>query len=136
MEQNKKFFIENYLKKSKEALIDTEINLKNDRLNNAQNRIYYAIFYSVVALGYCENFITSKHKQLMGWFNKKFIYENKIFNTNMYKIYKEAYENRQESDYSIFVKPQKENVIKSFDDSKIFIENVENYIKSSFIKKE
>ena len=123
MEQNKKFFIENYLKKSKEALIDTEINLKNDRLNNAQNRIYYAIFYSVVALGYCENFITSKHKQLMGWFNKKFIYENKIFNTNMYKIYKEAYENRQESDYSIFVKPQKENVIKILQDITVPVVN-------------
>ncbi len=71
--EEKKLFITSFLKKSKEALEDARINLENVRLANALNRIYYAIFYSVVALGYRDNFITSKHKQLMGWFNKKFI---------------------------------------------------------------
>jgi len=36
----KKIFIDNFLIKSKEALIDAEINIENNRLNNAQNRIY------------------------------------------------------------------------------------------------
>jgi len=44
MKQDKVFFIENFLTKSKETLIDVEINLKNNRLYDAQNRIYYAIF--------------------------------------------------------------------------------------------
>lgn len=128
MKQHKSFFIENFLNKSNEAFIDVEINLKNNRLCNAQNRIYYAIFYSVIALGYVENFITSKHKQLMGWFNKKFIYEDKIFNKKMYQIYKEAYENRQEADYSFSLKPEKDMVIKSYNDSKLFVKNVSDYI--------
>ena len=60
MVPDKKIFIENYLDKSKEALIDAEVTINNDRLNNAQNRIYYAIFYAVMALGYLENFIKVK----------------------------------------------------------------------------
>ena len=125
----KKIFIDNYLDKSKEALIDAEVTINNDRLNNAQNRIYYAIFYAVMALGYLENFITSKHYPLMGWFNKKFIHEEKIFEKNMFKIYNNAFENRQKSDYSITSEPEKEDVINSFNDSKKFIEKVKSYIK-------
>ncbi len=125
----KKIFINNFLNKSKEALIDAEINIENNRLNNAQNRIYYAIFYSVMALGYLENFITSKHFPLMGWFNKKFIHEEKIFEKNMFKIYNNAFENRQKSDYSITAEPEKEDVIISFKGSKKFIEKVKSYIK-------
>ena len=60
MVPDKKIFIENYLDKSKEALIDAEVTINNDRLNNAHNRIYYAIFYAVMALGYLENFIKVK----------------------------------------------------------------------------
>ena len=131
MDQNKRFFIKNFLEKSQEALIDAEINIKNNRLDNARNRVYYSIFYSVIALGYSENFITSKHHQLMGWFNKKFIYEEKIFNENMYRTYKDAYENRRESDYTIFTKPVKENVLKSFEEAKKFIEKVTYYIKEN-----
>ena len=125
---NREIFVKNYLEKSQEALIDVELSLKNNRLHNAQNRIYYAIFYSVIALGYLENFITSKHYTLMGWFNKKFVPEDKIFEKEMFKIYNNAYENRQKNDYSIFVKPVKENVIKSFEEVKKFIEKVRSYI--------
>ena len=133
MEQNKKIFIENYFNKSKEALIDAEINISNDRLDNAQNRIYYAIFYSVSALAHLENLITSKHMRLMGWFNKKFIYEEKIFDSKMYKIYKEAFENRQKSDYLISSKPIKEDVLEGFADSKWFIDNIISYITKKII---
>ena len=134
MTLNKKIFIDNFLDKSKEALIDAKININNDRLNNDLNRIYYAVFYSVMALGYLENFITSKHSQLMGWFNKKFIYENPIFDKEMYQIYKVSYANRQESDYTIFTKPVKENVIKSYEDAKRFIKEVTSYIKEKTSK--
>jgi uncharacterized protein (UPF0332 family) len=124
----KKIFIDNFLNKSKEALIDAEINIENNRLNNAQNRIYYAIFYSVMALGYLENFITSKHYPLMGWFNKKFIHEEKISEKNMFKIYNNAFENRQKSDYSISAEPKREDVINSFNESQKFINVIKSYI--------
>lgn len=53
-----------FIEKSREALYDAEIAIENNRLDNAQNRIYYSIFYMITALAYKENFITSKHKNL------------------------------------------------------------------------
>ncbi len=134
---DKEIFVKNYLEKSQEALIDVELSLKINRLSVAQNRIYYSIFYSVMALGYFENFITSKHYPLMGWFNKKFVYEDKIFNKEMFQIYNNAYENRQKSDYSIYDKPVKSDIEKSFKDAKRFIKEVTSYIekKSKDIQK-
>jgi len=59
MNDEKKIFIKNYLRKADETLIDTQINIDHNRLNSAQNRIYYSIFYSVAALGYLHGFISS-----------------------------------------------------------------------------
>jgi uncharacterized protein (UPF0332 family) len=94
LENEEKISVIRFLEKAKSALDDAEFNTENNRYNTALNRIYYSIFYSVMSLGYLDNFITSKHKQLMGWFNKKYIYEEKIFDENLSKIFKEAYENR------------------------------------------
>lgn len=128
MDDEKKFFITSYLDKSKEALKDAQININNLRLVNAQNRIYYAIFYSVVTLGYLENFISSKHKQLMGWFNKKFIHKENIFELFLYDIYKEAYDNRHESDYTVFSNPNEDEVKLNYENAVIFIDKIYKYI--------
>jgi uncharacterized protein (UPF0332 family) len=128
MVEEKKLFITSFLNKSKEALEDARINLENVRLANALNRIYYAIFYSVVALGYLENFITSKHKQLMGWFNRKFIHEEKIFDQSLYDTYKEAFENRQESDYTIYSVLDTEEIRINYENAVVFVKKISEYI--------
>ncbi len=131
MKQHKEILIANSILKSKEALEDAKYNTEGLRLNAAQNRIYYAVFYSVMALGYMNDFVTSKHSQLMGWFNKKFIFESEIFSDELYAIYKTAYENRMKSDYEFTYKPDIETINKSFKDAEDFIDTIENYIKSS-----
>jgi uncharacterized protein (UPF0332 family) len=130
LEDDKKIFIESYLTKARTALDDAEFNIQNKRSLTASNRLYYAIFYSVISLGFLENFITSKHKQLIGWFNKKFIYEEKIFDETFMKIYKEAYENRMESDYEISAARSEDDIIKDFEKTKYFVEEITHYIES------
>jgi uncharacterized protein (UPF0332 family) len=93
--------INNSILKSKEALEDAIFSFNNNRFSMCLNRIYYAIFYSVLALAFKNDFVTSKHLQLKGWFNKKFIYDEKIFDEQMLKIYQKAYNDRQESDYEM-----------------------------------
>lgn len=58
--------IKNCIDKSFTALNDVEYLLKDARKGAALNRLYYAIFYMVQALAHKENFVTSKHSQLMG----------------------------------------------------------------------
>ncbi|OGI03286.1 MAG: hypothetical protein A2Y25_05140 [Candidatus Melainabacteria bacterium GWF2_37_15] len=127
MKQHKDILIKNLKEKSNAALDDAKLAIDNDRLDTAHNRIYYAIFYIVAALGYKQDFVTSKHAQLLGWFIKNFIKEN-IFDIEMGEIYKKAYENRMKSDYEFTYKPDKEKVVDLFNKSKKFIITVQDYV--------
>jgi len=117
-----------YLEKSEQALITAKDNIKLDHLDAAQNRIYYAIFYIVTVLAYKNNFITSKHKQLLGWFNKIIIHERAIFDNNIFNIYKEAYLKRQKSDYEELFYTTKEEVQELLDKATFFVETIKEYI--------
>jgi uncharacterized protein (UPF0332 family) len=63
------------LKQADETILDVQLLIENNRLRSAVNRIYYGMFYSLLALGLAYQFETSKHPQLIGWFNKNFIIE-------------------------------------------------------------
>jgi|SRR3989339_2051745 len=128
MNDEKKIFIKNYLHKADETLIDAQINIDHNRLNAAQNRIYYAIFYSVVALGYLHGFISAKHKQLMGWFNKKFIHESKVFDSTLFEIYSDAYKNRMQADYTALSSSSKAEVKESLEAAKNFVEKISDHV--------
>ncbi|MDR2395127.1 MAG: HEPN domain-containing protein [Endomicrobium sp.] len=94
-------------------------------------RSFKAVFYSLNALAIKNNFSTSNHSQLKGWFNKKFIYEEKIFNNKMYEVYKNAYLIREKSDYDFAYKPDLVTVKIMLNDAKFFIKILLiNYNKS------
>jgi uncharacterized protein (UPF0332 family) len=132
MKQHKDILAKNCLDKSEQAIKNAELNVENDFLTGAHNRAYYAIFYLVLALGYLDEFVTSKHYQLMGWFNKKYIYELKEFDPICTKIYGTLIRHRQTYDYDMSQTPTKENVIKDIQDAKLFIEKVQPYVLKRF----
>lgn len=47
--------------------------IDSNRLTVAVNRIYYGLYYSITALAIIRQFETSKHAQLIGWFNKEYV---------------------------------------------------------------
>ena len=54
---------------------------ENQKFVIAVNRIYYGMYYALTALALTNSFETSKHSQLIGWFNKEFIAKkNQILN--------------------------------------------------------
>ena len=130
MEHNIQILIDNLILKSKGALNSAEFNFINEHYETCQNRLYYAIFYIVSALAYKDNFITSKHAQLMGWFNKKYIYDNKIFDSKMFAIYKEAFINRQKFDYDFTYIPDKDEIFAMIEDTKLFVNTIKKYLES------
>jgi hypothetical protein len=52
--------------------------LQSHSFTGALNRIYYGIFYILSALANKHHFSTSKHTQLIAWFNKNFVRTGKI----------------------------------------------------------
>lgn len=102
--------------------------LINDKLYRvAINRIYYGMFYILLALALRYNFKTSKHAQLIGWFNKTFIKEG-LLPQKYGKIIRDAFEQRINSDYGTFIEFSKEEVEKRFDEMKDFIFVLEKFI--------
>lgn len=130
MHQHKESLIKLSIEKSEEALRSAENNIKTNNLLTAQNRAYYAVFYIVLALAYLEEYTTGKHHQLRGWFNKKFIYENKIFDKTLSKIYSRLIINREKFDYDVTKFPEKEETIKDLEDAKYFVSTLKDYIIS------
>ena len=94
--------IKHRINRAEETLEEAKLAIENSRLHLAANRIYYAAFYVVSALALNKGFKTSKHSQLLSWFNKEFV-KKELIDKNMGKFYLDAFEMRQEGDYDDLV---------------------------------
>ena len=128
MTLHKEDLIKIAVEKSNQAIKSAKDNLEKGNFETSQNRIYYALFYIVTALAYKNDFITSKHSRLKGWFNKKFIYEDKVFGADMIEIYNELYQFRQKSDYDLGYTPDLQTVKESLIDVLKFMQNVKEIL--------
>lgn len=116
------------LKQATETISDVQLLIDNNRLRSAVNRIYYGMFYSLLALALANQFETSKHSQLIGWFNKNFINEG-LLAARYGKIVNRAFNKRTKGDYDTFVDFENEIVIEMFTEMQEFIAMIESYIK-------
>jgi len=117
------------LEQANETIEVIDLLIKNKKYSAAVNRIYYGIFYSLLALGLKYNFETSKHLQLIGWFNKEFVSTKKI-ELEFGKILRKAYESRTSGDYDAFYEFETDDVLNLFDDMKRFIKRIEKIIRT------
>ena len=99
-EKDRQELIKHYIEKTQNTIEDIKFFIENEKLLVAINRIYYGIFYMLSALAIKHQMITSKHTQLIGWFNKNFVKENKI-DRKYAKYIQEAFEKRMKSDYEV-----------------------------------
>lgn len=128
MQPDKVMMIKLSLDKARQALKSAQLNIDNNFLSDAHNRLYYAIFYSVLALGYLEDFKTGNHSELLGWFNKNFIYDKQVFEKHIAIIYKNAYKNRMLYDYTVYEEPDRSLIDEDFKSVTLFIETIEEFI--------
>ena len=126
-ETDKSELIHYRIEQAKRTLIDIEVLVQNKLYKIAVNRIYYGMFYMLLALALKYDFKTSKHQQLLGWFNRNFISTGKI-DMKFGKIVNDAFENRSDSDYGIFVEFSKDDVSTMLEDMKSFVEELEKHI--------
>ena len=126
--KEREIFININIEKSDEALEYAELAISRNSVMTALNRIYYAVFYTVSALSEQHGFKTAKHSTMMGWFNKKFVYEEKVFDKKLSKIYGDVFMYRQKGDYDTKMPADIETVKKLFINAKEFIETVRKEI--------
>jgi len=128
-ENKRKTLIAYRIEQAKETIIEAKIMIDNGKFRAAINRIYYGMFYILLALALKHYFETSKHSQLIGWFNKTFI-KNNIIDQNYGRMIREAFEIRGKSDYDTYTKLTKEDVLKKFEEMNDFINALEQFILS------
>lgn len=130
MQNNLQTLIEYRIQQAHKTSKEIEILIEKGLLAVAINRIYYAMFYMLLALSLQNGFKTSKHMQLLGWFNKEFVKTEKI-NRTYGSIINNAYEDRTDGDYGVFVEFEKKEVEKKFQDMKLFITRIEELIREN-----
>ncbi|OGU14258.1 MAG: hypothetical protein A2X61_16730 [Ignavibacteria bacterium GWB2_35_12] len=127
MKYNTTDLINYRIARAKETIEEAKSAILENHFHLAGNRIYYAIFYYVSALSLKNNYSTSKHKQLLGWFNKNYIHTGKI-DIEFGRTYYKAYQNRQTGDYDDMVYFEKEDVIKHFNDMLLFTSEIDKLL--------
>jgi len=119
--------IEQLIKKSDQNMEDVLFLITNQKYEIAVSRMYYSIFYILSALALKHNFQTSKHTQLIGWFNKTFLATG-LFDKEIGKISQKMFEKRSKADYDAFVVFLKEEVEIMYIDTKKLIYELKFFI--------
>lgn len=88
------------------------------------------MFYSLLALGLKFEYESSKHAQLIGWFNKSFILEGKI-DSKFGKIINKAFNRRTKGDYDSYIEFDKETVLEMYGEMKDFNLEIERFINNN-----
>jgi uncharacterized protein (UPF0332 family) len=133
MHDNQNKIVKYRIEQAKEAIKEVNILIEKNLLTLAINRIYYGMFYMLLALALKKGFKTSKHNQLIGWFNKEFV-KTGIVNQKFGKIINKGFEDRTDGDYGIFIQFEKVEVLSKLDDMKMFISELELLINSENIQ--
>jgi len=95
--------------KAKETLADVKLMFGQVSLFTTVNRIYYSVFYIVLALLLTKNLYSSKHSGVRSIFNKEFI-KTGIIKEEFGKFFNTIFEFRQKGDYGDFIEFEKDKV--------------------------
>jgi uncharacterized protein (UPF0332 family) len=115
------------LEQSKNVITEIPFQIKNKYFTTAVNRMYYGMYYSLTGLALLYKFETSKHLQLIGWFNKNFIKPNLIEFRHGNSI-RNIFEKRQKGDYEPFIEFTELEVLTMYENMRNFINAIEKFI--------
>lgn len=86
------------VRKSHDKLEAARTLLEDGKHDDAVSRAYYAVFHAMTALLYREGLVFSRHGQVIGAFNKKFV-KTGVFPAEFSRQIDELFKDRQVGDY-------------------------------------
>ena len=128
-DDDREILIQYRLNQSMQTIGEVSKLIESDLLNIAVNRIYYGIFYSLTALALKYEYQSSKHFQLMGWFNQNFI-KTSLIEVKYGKILRDAFKNRSDGDYAPFILFEKDDVLDMQSEMVDFIKRIESFLSN------
>ena len=99
MKEHEQTLVEYRLTEARESLAEAKVLLREKMSNRSvMNRLYYAMFYAVLAVLQDKQIGTSKHSGVIAVFDREFV-KNMIFDKIFSKALHRAFELRQKGDY-------------------------------------
>jgi uncharacterized protein len=99
VESDKRALAQYRLEQARESLDEATFLFSGEKSpRSIINRVYYAMFYAILALLIFEPYSSSKHSGILGYFNRRFIKEG-VFDREMGRWVNKAFELRQRVDY-------------------------------------
>jgi len=114
--------------RAKETLGDARMLLRGGSPASALNRIYYAMFYEVLALLHTQDLASAKHSGVRALFNERFVKVG-IVPVEQGRLFARMYDFRQKSDYGDFVQIQPEKVGEWYEQAAAFIDGLDQIIE-------
>lgn len=116
------------MKQAEESLEESKYLLSGNKSpRSVINRVYYAMFYSVLALLIYEPYSSSKHSGVLSYFNRHFIKEG-IFEKEFGRFLNQAFELRQQEDYREYTTMNLEQISPYIEKAESFIKAVKEYL--------
>lgn len=116
------------LKEAEDSIEEARVLLREGMsLRAVMNRLYYAMFYAVLALLQEKQIGTSKHTGAISLFDREFI-KSGIFCKELSKTLHRAFELRQKGDYIEDAKVTKEDVDEIFPKAIDFVNKVKDHL--------
>ncbi|MFH1096428.1 MAG: HEPN domain-containing protein [Candidatus Desantisbacteria bacterium] len=117
------------LKQAYDSLEEARILLKEGMSNRAViNRLYYAMYYAVLAILQEKQMGTSKHTGAISLFDKEFV-KNGVFDKDLSKTLHRAFELRQKGDYIELIDIGQEDIEEILPKAVGFVKDVERYLE-------
>jgi len=115
-------------KRARETLNDAKVMFEHARLFSTVNRIYYAIFYEVVALLLTKKLSSAKHSGVRSLFNREFV-KIGIVKEKLADFYSKMFDFRQKADYGDFVEFEEEKVRTWLEEAEDFINEIDKVVE-------
>jgi len=120
--------IKEYLKNAKERIESAEILMNAGKYNDAISRIYYSFFDAATAALLAKDLTAKTHHGLIVLFEENFIKTGEI-SMGVGRWLARAKEAREEADYEIYKKFDKETVESGIKFAKEFVQEIESMVK-------
>jgi len=117
------------LEKARNCLDASEMLLSASSFADSVNRSYYSIYHAIRAVLIIDGFSSKKHSGNIAEFRRRYI-KTEIFPKEFSEIIGSAFDIRNDSDYEDFYVVSKEDVVKQAESARIFLNAVEDYIKT------
>lgn len=128
MNEEIKALVEYRLQEAKESREEAEILLEKGKTRGALNRVYYSMFYAVLALLASKQLSASKHSGVISIFHREFV-KTGLISTDVAKFLDIAFDLRNKSDYRDFIAPEESRVRELLKESYVFIQTIESILK-------